>query len=68
MTQKRLLTRGEARESLIYRGKSIKQWAQENGFPYGTVCDVLNRDRPCLIGLSHKIAVKLGMKDGVIEE
>lgn len=68
MTQKSLLSRKEARESLSYRGKSIKQWAKENGFPYGAVCDVLNRDRPWRIGLGHKIAVKLGMKNGVIEE
>lgn len=68
MTQKRLLTRKEARESLSYRGKSIKQWAAEHGVTKDQVNDVLRKDRPCHIGASHKIAVLLGIKDGIIEE
>lgn len=68
MSKKRLLTRAEARESLSYRGKSIKQWAKENGFPYHAVLDVLRHDRPWRIGVGHKIAVKLGLKHGVIED
>lgn len=68
MTQKQLLTREEAREGLSYRGKSMTQWANENGFTLSQVRDVLRKDRPCRIGVSHKIAVLLGIKDGIIEK
>lgn len=68
MAQKQLLTRKEARESLIYRGKSITQWAEEHGFTVDQVRDVLRKDRPCRIGVSHKVAVLMGIKDGIIEE
>lgn len=68
ITQKRLLTRQEARERLIYRGKTITKWAEENGFRMDDVRDVLRKDRPCRFGESHKIAVLLGIKDGIIEE
>lgn len=68
MMQKRLLTRKEARESLIYRGKSITQWAKEHGFSLAQVRDVLRKEHPCRIGASHKIAVLLGIKDGIIDE
>lgn len=68
MAKKRLLTSEEVRDSLSYRGKSIKQWAVENGFPYSAVLDVLRHKRPWRHGVGHKIAVKLGMKRGIIEE
>lgn len=68
MAKKRLRTREEARADLIYRGKSMTQWAKEHGFTPTQVRDVLRHDNPCRIGVSHKIAVLLGIKDGVIEE
>lgn len=68
MSKKQLLTRKEARENLSYRGKSITKWADEHGFTIDQVRDVLRKDRPCHIGVSHKIAVLLGIKDGIIEE
>jgi gp16 family phage-associated protein len=68
MTQKQLVTREEAKASLSYRGKSMTQWAHENGFTLSQVRDVLRKDRPCRIGVSHKIAVLLGIKDGIIDE
>lgn len=68
MTQKRLLTREEARANISRQGKSLTQWAHEHGLTLGTVRDVLRKERPCHFGNSHKAAVLLGIKDGVISE
>lgn len=68
MTKKRLLTREEARAALAYQGKSMAQWGREHGFTLSQVRDVLRKNTPCRIGKSHKVAVLLGIKDGVIEE
>lgn len=68
MATKRLLTREEARSALNYKGKSMTQWGREHGFTLSQVRDVLRKDTPCRIGVSHKIAVLLGIKEGVIEE
>lgn len=68
MAQKKLLTRKEARENISRQGKSLTQWADENGLTLSIVRDVLRKERPCHFGLSHKAAVRLGIKDGIIEE
>lgn len=68
MAHKRLLTRKEARENISRQGKSITQWAIENGLTFGVVRDVLRKDTPCRFGMSHKAAVLLGIKDGIIEK
>lgn len=49
-------------------GKSVTSWARENGFCPALVNEILKGERPCHRGKSHKIAVLLGLKDGVIEE
>jgi gp16 family phage-associated protein len=66
MTQKRLLTREEARNAMIRKGISITRWALEHGVTVSQVRDVLRKERPCRIGHSHKVAVLLGIKDGEI--
>lgn len=68
MAQKQLLTRKEARENISRQGKSLRQWAEENGLKFSTVRDVLRKECPCHFGLSHKAAVLLGIKDGIIEK
>lgn len=68
MAQKQLLTRKEARENISRQGKSLTQWAEENSLTLGIVRDVLRKERPCHFGLSHKAAVLLGIKDGIIEK
>lgn len=57
-----------ARERFHRSGKSVVAWAKENGFTVNLVYEVLNGKRKCLRGQSHRIAVRLGIKDGVIEE
>ncbi|MDN5413341.1 MAG: DNA-binding protein, partial [Lactococcus raffinolactis] len=48
-------------------GISVAQWARENNFSPDLVYQILHRKRLPLRGESHKIAVKLGLKDGIIE-
>lgn len=45
-------------------GVSVSEWARDHGFSTGLVYQVLNGDRKCQRGQSHKIAVALGIKNG----
>ncbi|MFI7957444.1 DNA-binding protein, partial [Acinetobacter baumannii] len=42
-------------------------WARQNGFTPELVHQVLNSNKIPVRGKSHQIAVKLGLKDGIIE-
>lgn len=44
------------------QGKTIRQWAEENGFPPGAVYRVLNGVDKANFGRAHDIAVKAGIK------
>jgi gp16 family phage-associated protein len=63
---KKLRTHEEARAWLSYQGISVAQWARENNFPYSLTQEILAGRKKCLRGMSHNIAVKLGMKAGVL--
>ncbi|MCE6353937.1 DNA-binding protein [Acinetobacter baumannii] len=60
-------TSQEVRSELQKRGLSIADWARQNGFTPGLVHQVLNSNKIPVRGKSHQIAVKLGLKDGIIE-
>lgn len=60
-------TPDEVKETLQIRGLSIAEWARENGFSPKQVYQVLNAKHKPTRGKSHQIAVKLGLKDGIIE-
>lgn len=64
-TKKRLLTGEEARQAFVANGVSIAHWAKRHGVSVKLVYEVM-AGRACRFGESHKIAVLLGMKDGVI--
>lgn len=66
MSAVKLRSREQVREEFFKQGVSIADWARKSGFKYSQVIDVLRADRPCHRGNSHKIAVLLGIKDGVI--
>lgn len=68
MIQKELKTREEVRRDFLRRGVSVAKWAREHGVNRTLVHAVLNEERPCRFGESHKIAVLLGIKDGEIVE
>lgn len=65
---KRFLTGGEARQAFVANGVSIAHWAKRHGVSVKLVYAVLagGHGRANRYGQSHKIAVLLGMKDGVI--
>lgn len=60
-------TSQEVRSKLQKRGLSIADWARQNGFTPELVHQVLNSNKIPVRGKSHQIAVKLGLKDGIIE-
>ena len=46
-------------------GVSVAEWARANGFSSGLVYAVLEGRRKCLRGQSFRIAVALGLREGV---
>ena len=62
----KLRTAAEARAWLDYQGISVSQWARENHVHHSLVREVLAGRKKCLRGMSHNIAVLLGMKQGVL--
>jgi len=59
-------TTDEVRQELARRGIAINEWAREMGFSPGLVHQVLAGRLRCTRGQSHKVAVMLGLKKGVI--
>ena len=62
----KLRTGAEAHAWLIYQGITVSEWARENNVPSNLVRDVMAGRKKCLRGMSHNIAVLLGMKEGVL--
>lgn len=48
--------------TLRNQGKTIRQWAEENGFPPTAVYRVLNGIDKANFGRAHSIAVRAGIK------
>lgn len=65
---KQLRTPEQVRNEFNYRGESITSWARKNGVNPESVKKVLYGKSSCIRGNAHKIAVLLGIKDGVIIE
>lgn len=65
---RRVKSLSEARAEFHRSGRSVVSWAKAHGFSVNLRYMVLAGQRPGLRGQSHKIAVLLGIKDGVIEE
>lgn len=51
-----------AREGFYARGESVADWARERGFDPSMVYQVLAGRCNCQRGVSHQIAVALGLK------
>lgn len=68
MEQKQLRTREEVVADFERKGISVSSWARKNNIPRSIVYGVLNGTRKTRIGLGHKAAVLLGIKDGEIVE
>ncbi|KAF5074229.1 hypothetical protein DSECCO2_183360 [anaerobic digester metagenome] len=50
------------------RGKSVAEWARENGLNPMVVYDLMQGRSAGKRGESHRAAVLLGIKDGVIDD
>lgn len=56
------MTPAQVKARFRQEGKTIAQWAEENGYKRGSVYRVLNGFDKAHYGRAHEIAVKLGMK------
>lgn len=56
------LTPDQVKEQFRRRGVTLTDWARERGFPRQAVYRVLNGQLKANFGVSHEIAVALGMK------
>jgi len=68
MSGKHVRTAEEARRDLERQGIPIAAWARANGFPVRAVHEVLRGRYKGRYGMSHDIAVALGLKEGTIRE
>lgn len=56
------MTSDQVKSRLRCQGKTITQWAADNGYPRVAVYRVLNGIDKAHFGRAHEIAVKLGLK------
>lgn len=56
----------QVRAEFRRKGISIGSWADKNGFSRASVNQVLTGRNAATVGVGHKIAVLLGLKDGEI--
>jgi len=56
------MTPQQFKEALAKRGKTITEWAKENGYTREEVYRVLNGQSKARYGKGHEIAKKLGLK------
>ena len=56
-------TPAEVKNDFIRRGVSVATWARDNGYNVFTVYRVLDGTLKCRRGISHKIAIELGLKE-----
>jgi len=59
-------TAEDIRQIFSARGLSIAEWARQQGFSVPLVYQVLSGQRKGLRGQSHRIAVSLGLKEGLV--
>lgn len=56
----------QVRDEFARQGQTARGWAKANGFHESTVYEVLAGRKKCLRGEAHKVAVVLGLKQGVV--
>ena len=52
----------QVKQELWSKGSSLKKWAEQNGYPYRTVSDVVRGINRANFGMGYAIAIKLGLK------
>ncbi len=68
MKTQKVRTPQQAKEALRRKGISVASWATAHHFPLASVYQVLSGRNAASVGVGHKIAVLLGIKDGEILE
>ena len=68
MSRNHARTAEDARKDLAHQGITIAAWARANGFPVRAVQEILRGRYKGKYGVSHDIAVALGLKEGTISE
>ncbi len=63
-----MLTCNEVRNLFESGGISVAQWSRDRGFPSPLVYRVLRGEAKCKRGLTHSIAVALGIKEKICPE
>ena len=61
-----MITSNIVKKAFARHGLSVSGWARENGFSQALVYQVLSGKRQPIRGESHRIAVALGLKEGVV--
>lgn len=61
-----MITSKTVKEAFASHGLSVSGWARENGFSQSLVYQILSGKRQPIRGESHRIAVALGLKEGVV--
>lgn len=63
-----LRTSQDVKDEWLKNGLTQADWARKHGFDRATVSQVMSGKNGASRGVGHKIAVMLGIKDGVIVE
>jgi gp16 family phage-associated protein len=66
-SQGNVKTRAEVRADFDRRGLSLRAWARQNGVSERIVYELMRGRFQGKYGAAHKVAVLLGLKDGVVE-
>ncbi|MGF6098874.1 DNA-binding protein [Pseudomonas sp. 18175] len=65
-THAKALSADQVKENFRQLGKTITEWATENGYTRNEVYRVLNGQAKAHYGKAHDIAVKLGLKSDAV--
>jgi gp16 family phage-associated protein len=57
--------REKAKQRLLARGETLKQWCEQNGHDYETASKIMQGVRKGNYGKGHEIAVALGLKAAI---
>lgn len=63
-----MLTPDQFKQKLLAQGLTVSQWARNHGYTPRQASIVLNGQSKARYGIGHEIAVKMGIKDGTIED
>lgn len=66
--RKKLRTIDDVNAEFEARGISKADWAREHGIRPGVLYEIFSRRSACKRGETHRAAVLLGIKDGVIDD